>query len=134
MVVDRAHRPRARGHRERGQPDPADGRGPGHARPDAPDDPAAGLGGGRRPGARVGVLNALWVGERRIERAGRTATLHTELGSWPLRRGVVPAEVPVREALKGRLRVDGAEVQIAGVLDDLYDATDARLGPTWNGD
>src|ERR1044072_7468290 len=76
-------------------------------------------------------MNALWVRERRIERAGRTATLHTELGSWPLRRGVVPDDVPVREVLKGRLRVDDREVQIAGVLDDLYDASDAQLGPTW---
>ena len=73
-----------------------------------------------------------WVRERRIERVGRTATLHTELGSWPLRGGVVPDDVPVREVLKGRLRVDDAEVQIAPVLDDLYDATDATLGPTWS--
>jgi pullulanase/glycogen debranching enzyme len=80
----------------------------------------------------VGALNALWVRERRIERTGRSATLHTELGSWPLRRGVVPDEVPVREALKGRLRVDDREVQIAGVLDDLYDASAAQLGPTWH--
>src|SRR3954463_1931753 len=77
-------------------------------------------------------MNALWVRERRIERAGRAATLHTELGSWPLRDGVVPADVPVREVLKGRLRVDDREVQIAGVLDDLYDASDAQLGPTWS--
>ena len=78
-------------------------------------------------------MNALWVRERRIERVGRTATLHTELGSWPLRGGVVPDDVPVREVLKGRLRVDEAQVQIAPVLDDLYDASDAQLGPTWNG-
>jgi len=78
-------------------------------------------------------VNALWVRERRIERVGRTATLHTELGSWPLRGGVVPDDVPVREVLKGRLRVDEAQVQIAPVLDDLYDASDAQLGPTWNG-
>jgi hypothetical protein len=81
----------------------------------------------------VGALNALWVRERRIERTGRTATLHTELGSWPLRRGVVPDEVPVREVLKGRLRVDDREVQIAGVLDDLYDASGAELGVMWRG-
>ena len=79
-------------------------------------------------------VNARWVRERRIERVGRTATLHTDLGSWPLRGGVVPDEVPVREVLKGRLRVDGAEVQLAGVLDDLYDASDAALGPTWEGE
>ena len=42
--------------------------------------------------------------------------------------------MPVREVLKGRLRVDDAEVQIAGVLDDLYDASAAQLGPTWDGD
>jgi hypothetical protein len=82
----------------------------------------------------VGALNALWVRERRIERTGRAATLHTELGSWPLRRGVVPGEVPVREVLKGRLRVDDREVQIAGVLDDLYDASSAQLGTTWRDD
>jgi pullulanase/glycogen debranching enzyme len=76
-------------------------------------------------------MNALWVRERRIERTGGTATLHTELGSWPLRHGVVPDDVPVREVLKGRLRVDDREVQIAGVLDDLYDASAAQLGPTW---
>src|SRR3712207_1799930 len=85
----------------------------------------------RGPGA---ALNALWVSERRIERAGATATLHTELGSWPLRRGVVPDEVPVREVLKGRLRVDDREVQVARVLDDLYDASGAQLGPTWHDD
>jgi pullulanase-type alpha-1,6-glucosidase len=78
------------------------------------------------------AVNARWVAERRIERVGPTATLHTELGSWPLHGGVVPSEVPVREVLKGRLRVDGAAVQIAGVLDDLYaDAVHARLGPAW---
>jgi pullulanase/glycogen debranching enzyme len=79
-------------------------------------------------------VNARWVRERRIERVGRAATLHTELGSWPLARGVVPDGVPVREVLKGRLRVDDAEVQIADVLDDLYDASDAELGPSWDGD
>ena len=77
-------------------------------------------------------MNARWVAERRIERVAARATLHTELGSWPLRRGVVPPEVPVREVLKGRLRVDDEPVQIAGVLDDLYaDAVHARLGPVW---
>ena len=77
-------------------------------------------------------MNARWVAERRIERVAARATLHTELGSWPLRRGVVPPEVPVREVLKGRLRVDEEPVQIAGVLDDLYaDAVHARLGPVW---
>ena len=35
----------------------------------------------------------------------------------------------MREVLKGRLRVDDAEVQIAGVLDDLYDATRRGAGP-----
>ncbi|MDA0167180.1 DUF3372 domain-containing protein [Solirubrobacter ginsenosidimutans] len=79
-------------------------------------------------------MNARWVRERRIERVGRTATLHTDLGSWPLRGGIVPDEVPVREVLKGRLRVDDAAVQIAEVLDDLYDASDAELGPTWRGE
>src|SRR6201999_2206078 len=76
------------------------------------------------------AMDAVWVTERRIERTGRGATLHTELGSWPLRRGVVPPEVPVREVLKGRLRVGERRVQIARVLDDLYDATAAQLGPT----
>jgi pullulanase/glycogen debranching enzyme len=76
-------------------------------------------------------MNALWVRERRIERTGGTATLHTELGSWPLRHGVVPDDVPVREVLKGRLRVGDRAVQIAPVLDDLYDASAAQLGPTW---
>jgi pullulanase/glycogen debranching enzyme len=72
------------------------------------------------------------VRERRIESVAPAATLHTELGSWPLLDGAVPAEVPVREVLKGRLRVDGREVQIAGVLDDLYaGAVHARLGPVW---
>ena len=81
-------------------------------------------------GARA--LNARWVRERRIELVARVATLETELGEWTLRRGVVPADVPVREVLKGRLRVDGAPVQIAGVLDDLYaEAVHARLGPVW---
>lgn len=80
-------------------------------------------------------MNARWVRERRIECVARHATLHTELGSWPLEGGVVPDEVPVRDVLKGRLRVDGEPVQIAGVLDDLYaDAAHARLGPTWEGE
>jgi pullulanase/glycogen debranching enzyme len=77
-------------------------------------------------------VNARWVRERHVEWVWKTATLHADLGSWPLRRGVVPDDVPVREVLKGRLRVDGAPVQIAGVLDELY-ATDAPLGPTWEG-
>ena len=76
------------------------------------------------------MLNARWVSERRIECVPKRATLHTELGSWPLERGVVPDDVPVREALTGRLRVDEQPVQLAGVLDELY-ATDARLGPAW---
>jgi pullulanase-type alpha-1,6-glucosidase len=77
-------------------------------------------------------VNARWVRERRFESVPRSATLHTDLGSWPLRRGVVPADVPVREVLKGRLRVNRREVQIAGVLDDLYAvAAHARLGPVW---
>ena len=38
----------------------------------------------------------------------------------------------MREVLRGRVTVDGAPVQIAGVLDDLYaDAAHARLGPAW---
>ena len=80
----------------------------------------------------AGALNARWVRERRIEVVAPVATLETELGTWTLRRGVVPDDVPVREVLKGRLRVDGAPVQIAGVLDDLYpEAALARLGPVW---
>ena len=52
-----------------------------------PDAPAAGRGGRRRRRARVGAreVNARWVRERRIERCRASATLHTELGSWPLR-------------------------------------------------
>ena len=78
------------------------------------------------------MLNARWVRERRIEVVAPVATLQTELGEWTLRRGVVPDDVPVREVLRGRVTVDGAPVQIAGVLDDLYaDAVHAQLGPAW---
>ena len=126
---------RPRGHGLGGQPDAAHERRGRDAGPHAPDDPAAGLGGRRRPGARVGPgVNALWVRERRIERVGRTATLHTELGSWPLRGGVVPDDVPGARGAEGPpAGRRSAEVQIARVLDDLYDASDAQLGPTWNG-
>jgi pullulanase/glycogen debranching enzyme len=88
----------------------------------------------RRPTiSLIDDADACWVRERRIESVPRSATLHTELGSWPLLDGAVPAEVPVREVLKGRLRVDEQDVQIAGVLDDLYAAAavHARLGPVW---
>jgi pullulanase/glycogen debranching enzyme len=79
------------------------------------------------------MLNARWVRERRIEVVAPVATLQTEVGEWTLRRGVVPADVPVREVLRGRVTVDSAPVQIAGVLDDLYAAAGhARLGPTWD--
>ena len=79
------------------------------------------------------MLNARWVSERRIEVVAPVATLQTELGGWTLRGGVVPDDVPVREVLRGRVTVDGAPVQIAGVLDDLYaDAVHARLGPQWS--
>ena len=72
------------------------------------------------------MLNARWVRERRIEVVAPVATLQTEVGEWTLRRGVVPADVPVREVLRGRVTVDGAPVQIAGVLDDLYAARGTR--------
>ncbi len=75
------------------------------------------------------MLNARWERERRIEVVAPVATLQTELGEWTLRRGVVPDDVPVREVLRGRVTVDGAPVQIAGVLDDLYaDAVRASSG------
>jgi hypothetical protein len=78
------------------------------------------------------MLNARWVRERRIEVVAPVAILQTEVGEWTLLRGVVPADVPVREVLRGRVTVDGAPVQIAGVLDDLYaGAVHARLGPAW---